>query len=177
MLTGLVSLVIGACSSPQDTVPSVSFTMNGANVTLAQSEYTLANDVVYFSVPALEKYFELEFKDIIPGRQIGMCRADLCIPFEVGENDKNKAFNSDGNYFVPVLYLMLALGDDADWDASHRALNVDIHHPEDTIQFEKISGSGEVFKHDFSLPDFDGRTVSLSDFSGKKVAVFLWASW
>ena len=45
----------------------------------------------FSSVPAdnIEKYFELEFKDIIPGRQIGMCRADLCIPFEIGENDQN----------------------------------------------------------------------------------------
>ena len=176
MLIGLVSLVLGACSSPQDTVPSVSFTLNGANVTLAQSDYTLANDVVYFSVPALEKYFELEFKDIIPGRQIGICRADLCIPFEVGENDQNKAFSSSGTYFVPILYLMLALGDNADWDAPHRALNVDIRNTEDALQFEKISRSGAALKHDFSLPDFDGKTVSLSDFSGKKVAVFLWAS-
>ena len=72
---------------------------------------------------------------------------------------------------------MLALGDNADWDAPQRALNVDIRQTEDALQFEKISRSGAALKHGFSLPDFDGKTVSLSDFSGKKVAVFLWASW
>src|ERR1039458_3902788 len=30
---------------------------------------------------------------------------------------------------------------------------------------------------DFHLPALDGRTVSLSDFHGRKVAVVFWASW
>ena len=30
---------------------------------------------------------------------------------------------------------------------------------------------------DFSLPALDGRSVMLSDYAGKKVILFMWASW
>ncbi len=30
---------------------------------------------------------------------------------------------------------------------------------------------------DFTLPDLDGRRVSLSGLKGKRVALFMWASW
>lgn len=30
---------------------------------------------------------------------------------------------------------------------------------------------------DFKLPTLDGGTVSLSDYRGKKLLVFVWASW
>ena len=30
---------------------------------------------------------------------------------------------------------------------------------------------------DFTLPSLDGKPVSLSDYRGKRVVVFMWASW
>ena len=30
---------------------------------------------------------------------------------------------------------------------------------------------------DFTLPSLDGEPVSLSDYRGKRVALFMWASW
>jgi len=30
---------------------------------------------------------------------------------------------------------------------------------------------------DFTLPGLDGRPVSLSDYRGRKLVVFMWASW
>ena len=30
---------------------------------------------------------------------------------------------------------------------------------------------------DFTLPSLDGHDVSLSDYRGKRLAVFMWASW
>ena len=45
-----------------------------------------------------------------------------------------------------------------------------------TAQKVKIAIVGEEAT-DFTLPDPDGRDVSLSDFRGTKVVVFMWASW
>jgi len=30
---------------------------------------------------------------------------------------------------------------------------------------------------DFSLPSLDGREVRLADYRGKKLIIFMWASW
>ena len=30
---------------------------------------------------------------------------------------------------------------------------------------------------DFSLPSFDGKNIRLSQFRGKKLILFMWASW
>jgi AhpC/TSA family protein len=38
-------------------------------------------------------------------------------------------------------------------------------------------GSGPVVAPDFRLPDLDGALHSLSDYRGKKVLLYCWASW
>ena len=45
-----------------------------------------------------------------------------------------------------------------------------------TVQKDRIAIVGEKAL-DFTLPDIDGRDASLSGFRGKKVVVFVWASW
>jgi peroxiredoxin len=37
-------------------------------------------------------------------------------------------------------------------------------------------GIGDIVP-DFTLPSLDGVDVKLSDYQGKRVAVFMWASW
>jgi hypothetical protein len=39
------------------------------------------------------------------------------------------------------------------------------------------AGSGPLAAPEFRLPDLDGRMHSLSDFRGKKVLLYCWASW
>jgi hypothetical protein len=39
------------------------------------------------------------------------------------------------------------------------------------------SASGPVVAPDFRLPDLDGKLHSLSDYRGKKVLLYCWASW
>jgi hypothetical protein len=39
------------------------------------------------------------------------------------------------------------------------------------------SGTGPVAAPDFTLPDVDGQSHSLSDYRGKKVLLYCWASW
>lgn len=40
-----------------------------------------------------------------------------------------------------------------------------------------VSASGPVVAPDFRLPDLDGKLHSLSDYRGKKVLLYCWASW
>ena len=39
-----------------------------------------------------------------------------------------------------------------------------------------LAGAGDQAA-DFSLPSLDGDTVSLSDYRGRKLILFVWASW
>ena len=73
---------------------------------------------------------------------------------------------------------MLALGDEADWDAENRVLNVTILTDNETVNFKPFgNNSFDVPAYNFSLNDLDGSVVSLSDYYGKNVGVFVWASW
>ena len=40
-----------------------------------------------------------------------------------------------------------------------------------------VSGSGPVAAPDFRLPDLDGQLHALSEYRGKKVLLYCWASW
>ena len=37
-------------------------------------------------------------------------------------------------------------------------------------------GEGD-YAHGFTLPSLDGENITLSDYKGKRVILFMWASW
>jgi len=41
---------------------------------------------------------------------------------------------------------------------------------------KRVIGEGDLLP-DISLPGFDGRTIRLRDYRGKRLFVFMWASW
>jgi peroxiredoxin len=43
-------------------------------------------------------------------------------------------------------------------------------------KFTEHVGVGDL-AHDFTLPTLDGEMISLSDYKGKRVILFMWASW
>jgi hypothetical protein len=45
------------------------------------------------------------------------------------------------------------------------------------VPADRSSGGGSVEAPDFTLPDLDGRMHSLSDYRGRKVVLFTWASF
>jgi hypothetical protein len=96
----------------------------------------------------------------------GFCKDDVCVPTPSGEADrfvKNDAINVSAFWGLmgkPVVRSEAAdvwlLGEGA--DLRNDAL-LSLEAP------------------DFTLPDLDGKSHSLSDFRGKRVLLITWASW
>jgi len=94
----------------------------------------------------------------------GLCRAEVCIPVR----DRDAFAADDGvdlRAFARALDRPVALEPDAGLAVlgeSPTALRGDL----DTLVAPP-----------FTVPDLDGRAVSLSDFDGRKRLLFAWASW
>ena len=120
----------------------------------------VAGSVVYLPVAFLESTLHLKRKDLAPDL-VGLCQDNLCIPLTIKADG--------GQEYVSALDLTEALEGAYVWDEEASQLFLDLRS-----RFQKEPVEGPV---DFSLPDLEGHNVRLSDFRGKKVAVFVWASW
>lgn len=126
-ITLLFSMFIFIACGGNDSGPIIeSFTLNDNKEVLVPGDYMVKAEVLYFAGHVLENKFKLTFKDLVPGRKIGVCRDDICIPFDVGAKYKNAVLKVDDTYFVPIERLMLNLGEDVDWDYSTLSLNINI---------------------------------------------------
>jgi hypothetical protein len=93
----------------------------------------------------------------------GFCRGELCVPIPSGEQAR---FVSGSRASVAALAERLrrpVVRDDAN--------DVVSVGPEPGSRL----ASGDA--PDFTLPDFEGRLHSLSQYRGKKVLILTWASW
>jgi hypothetical protein len=94
----------------------------------------------------------------------GLCRADVCVPVR----DRDTLGTDDGldlRAFAAALGRPVALEPDAGLAVlgeAPAALRGDLD---------------SLVAPAFTLPDLDGRPVSLSDFDGRKRLLFAWASW
>jgi len=43
-------------------------------------------------------------------------------------------------------------------------------------KISRQGGEGD-YAHGFTLPSLDGENITLSDYRGKRVILFMWASW
>jgi hypothetical protein len=121
----------------------------------------LDGGTVYLPISFLVSSLKLEAKDLAPDI-VGMCREDLCIPLRV-----NTSVGSSG---VSAPDLFKGLGGSYLWDAEAKQLFLNMI-PRPTRR------SALLDPVDLSLPNLQGEKVRLSDFRGKKVALFAWASW
>ncbi len=93
----------------------------------------------------------------------GFCRGSLCVPIPAGE----KARFVDAAR-VDVAALAGQLRRPVVRDEAHGVISVG-PEPE-----SRLAGAEAP---DFTLPDFEGRQHSLSQYRGRKVLIMTWASW
>jgi hypothetical protein len=93
----------------------------------------------------------------------GFCRGELCVPVPAGQEKRFRAGER-----ANVLALAEQLRRPVVRDDANGVLSIG-PEPE-----SRLAG-GEA--PDFTLLDFDGVPHTLSDYRGKKVLIFAWASW
>ncbi len=136
---------------------------------LAVGTVRMIGDAVHVPLKLLIDEMGLEQKPVGEGR-IGICRGDLCIPFDVAEKDG--ALRRDGQtLWVPVAPLVEALGGHFTWDANAKALLLDLSD----VHRAATWAVGAPFE--LQLPDLEGNSVSVERYRGRKVLLYAWASW
>ena len=94
----------------------------------------------------------------------GLCQGDVCVPVPPG----SALVRADG---VDLGTLASLLGRPLALDVAERAACLGGAASERARRLESLEAP------DFTLPDVDGRTHTLSGFRGKKVLLVAWASW
>jgi hypothetical protein len=140
-----------------------------ASQTMDRTAAIVDNDEVFLPAAFLVDPLGLKRKDLPAGR-VGICRDDLCVSFSVGAGPNSLRRVGDRE-FVPVAFLAKALGGTMVWDAEGDDLLLDLTGRRPDLPVEP----GPHLE--FTLPDLDGKPVSLSAFRGRKVLLFAWASW
>jgi hypothetical protein len=97
----------------------------------------------------------------------GLCRGDVCVPVPAAR----KAEWLDGDARLDFAAFAAHLGHAVARD--ERGVWA-FGPPADR---GAPAGSGPVIAPDFRLPDLDGTLHALSDYRGKKVLLYAWASW
>ncbi len=127
---------------------------------MERSSAQVESEAVYLPVTFFESDLGLERKDLAP-ELVGLCQDDLCIPLPL------KSY--EGKEYVSSLKLIDALSGAYLWDDEAAQLLLDLRP-----QYAQDPTQGLI---DFTLPDLEGQNIQLSDYRGKKVVVFAWASW
>ena len=159
-LLSLVGLLLLVASQAMGSNSSSILVIEGSTSTMERSSAQGEAEAVYLPVTFFESALSLERKDLAP-ELVGLCQDDLCIPLPL------KSY--EGNEYVSSRKLIEALSGAYLWDQETSQLLLDLR-PQDT----QDPTQGLI---DFTLPDLEGRKIQLSDYRGKKVVVFAWASW
>ncbi len=99
----------------------------------------------------------------------GLCQGDVCVPIPA---DRKGAWLDEKQGRFDLAAFAGHLGESAVRDPESRAWSFG-----PAAGGGAGAGSGPVVAPDFRLPDLDGKLHSLSDYRGRKVFLFCWASW
>ncbi|HKJ70024.1 MAG TPA: hypothetical protein VKA68_18880 [bacterium] len=124
---------------------------------------------LYLSSNFLTSSLGLERKPL-PNGTTGLCLGDLCIPM-VSRSGDDPVYQEDNQEYYSINYFLDALGSRYTWDRESGTFLLGLRA---SNQQSPEQGTTPV---EFSLPTMDGQEVQLSDYRGRKVVVFAWASW
>ena len=172
VLAGLIVVNFALSATAADEVftePSRVRVFERSTDRVATGTVRMFEDAVHVPLMLLIDEFGLERKRLSEDR-IGICRGDLCIPFDVA--DKDGALRRDGKTsWVPVAPLVEALGGHFVWDIEAKSLLLDLSDVHRAATWKV----GEPFE--LQLPNLEGQRVDIERFRGRKVLIFAWASW
>lgn len=100
----------------------------------------------------------------------GVCRDDVCIPISAGESEKLLLDNAGQRWFN-VAKFARDIRQPCAYDAQYHVWSFG------PPPYEWQSRVASTVAPNFTLPDFQGKLHSLSDYRGKKVLLATWASW
>lgn len=134
----------------------------GAATTLERTR-SAGNDL-WLTVPDLAQAAGWEIKPE------GVCRDEMCVPLPAGRDDAFLA-EDGGETWFNLSEFARHIEQPLAHDAAHGVWSFG------PPSFAAQSGLAFQMAPDFTLPDFDGHSRSLSEFRGKKVFLVTWASW
>lgn len=168
-LTIACILTIFACSAAAAN-GAISIRMTGEE-NISGVRAIIKDDSTFISIDDVSDRLNIVSKKI-SDEVIGLCRDDLCIFIQL--DDERDALRDSGLLMINVDLVAQTLSSRVKWLVSGKTLRF---VPEDEVALDTVVKVGDVVP-DFALPSItDGRTVSFSSFRGKRVLLFLWASW
>ena len=131
----------------------------------------IKDDLTFISMDDVGERLDIELKELGDG-MIGLCQEEICIAVQL-DNERD-AIRDSGALMINVDLIAQSIGSKAEWLISGKALHF---VPGDQVLLDAVIKAGDAIPN-FSLPSIeDGKMVSLSSFRGKRVLLFMWASW
>ena len=166
-IAGILTFIICSAAGANSTV---SIYMTGEE-NISGVRAVIEDGSVFISLDDISERLGIISKDIGEG-MVGLCKGDLCVPVQL--NNEGDARRDSGVLMINADLIAATLNLRAEWLIMGKALHF---VPLDPLMPDEALKAGDVVP-DFALPSItDSKMVSFSAFRGKRVLLFLWASW